>query len=136
MNTMDAPSPPSPPDGPPLGTNFSRRKAIAPLPPAPAFTRIVASSTKCIGHALPRSAFRRRMDAGALRGRGSRLNAGDRARAGAPVVHLAVGEREQREVAAHADVRPGMNHGADLANEDVARQHDLAGVALDAPALR
>ena len=29
-----------------------------------------------------------------------------------------------------------MNHGADLANEDVAREHDLAGVALDAAALR
>ena len=26
---------------------------------------------------------------------------------------------------------PGMNHGADLADQDVAREHDLAGVALD-----
>src|SRR5438477_13177785 len=38
------PLPPSPPDGPPRGTNFSRRKARQPLPPSPAFTRIVASS--------------------------------------------------------------------------------------------
>src|SRR5271163_1254815 len=38
------PSPPSPPDGPPRGTYFSRRKARQPLPPSPAFTRIVASS--------------------------------------------------------------------------------------------
>src|SRR5262245_47801417 len=38
------PRPPSPPDGPPRGTNFSRRKARQPLPPSPAFTRIVASS--------------------------------------------------------------------------------------------
>ena len=30
----------------------------------------------------------------------------------------------------------GVNHGADLANQDVAREHDLAGVALDAAALR
>src|SRR5271157_3930750 len=38
------PRPPSPPDGPPRGTNFSRRKAMQPLPPSPAFTRIRASS--------------------------------------------------------------------------------------------
>src|SRR5580698_1720892 len=38
------PRPPSPPEGPPRGTNFSRRKAIHPLPPSPAFTRILASS--------------------------------------------------------------------------------------------
>src|SRR5579863_3281182 len=39
------PLPPSPPEGPPRGTNFSRRKAMQPLPPSPAFTRILASST-------------------------------------------------------------------------------------------
>src|SRR5581483_6118020 len=38
------PLPPSPPDGPPRGTNFSRRNARQPLPPSPAFTRILASS--------------------------------------------------------------------------------------------
>src|SRR5215467_11660675 len=38
------PLPPSPPEGPPRGTNFSRRNATQPLPPPPAFTRIVASS--------------------------------------------------------------------------------------------
>src|SRR5712692_2893818 len=38
------PLPPSPPDGPPRGTTFSRRKATKPLPPSPAFTRILASS--------------------------------------------------------------------------------------------
>src|SRR5579864_1823255 len=38
------PLPPSPPDGPPRGTNFSRRNAMQPLPPSPAFTRILASS--------------------------------------------------------------------------------------------
>src|ERR1700731_4886997 len=41
---MSPPLPPSPPDGPPRGTNFSRRKAMQPLPPSPAFTRILASS--------------------------------------------------------------------------------------------
>src|SRR5208337_3386993 len=38
------PRPPSPPEGPPRGTNFSRRKAMQPLPPSPALTRILASS--------------------------------------------------------------------------------------------
>src|SRR5664279_4431623 len=43
--TTSPPWPPSPPDGPPRGTNFSRRKAMQPLPPSPALTRIFASST-------------------------------------------------------------------------------------------
>src|ERR1700719_1426465 len=38
------PLPPSPPEGPPRGTNFSRRNAMQPLPPSPAFTLILASS--------------------------------------------------------------------------------------------
>src|SRR5260370_17341439 len=38
------PRPPSPPLGPPRGTNFSRRKAMQPFPPSPAFTRIRTSS--------------------------------------------------------------------------------------------
>src|SRR5579862_73246 len=41
---MSPPRPPSPPEGTPRGTNFSRRKAMQPLPPPPAFTRITASS--------------------------------------------------------------------------------------------
>src|ERR1019366_2523301 len=43
--TTSPPWPPSPAEGPPRGTNFSRRKAMQPLPPSPAFTRILASST-------------------------------------------------------------------------------------------
>src|SRR5881296_506484 len=42
---MLPPLPPSPPEGPPRGTYFSRRKATQPLPPSPAFTEILASST-------------------------------------------------------------------------------------------
>src|SRR5438132_586555 len=42
---MLPPWPPSPPEGPPRGTYFSRRKATQPLPPSPAFTKILASST-------------------------------------------------------------------------------------------
>ena len=39
------PRPPSPPAGPPNGRNFSRRNAIAPSPPLPAWTNTLASST-------------------------------------------------------------------------------------------
>src|SRR5687767_3270265 len=42
------PLPPSPPSGPPKGTNFSRRKPMAPRPPWPAFTLTIASSTNFI----------------------------------------------------------------------------------------
>ena len=42
--TTSPPRPPSPPLGPPRGTNFSRRNARQPLPPSPAFTRILTSS--------------------------------------------------------------------------------------------
>src|SRR6201981_1395682 len=42
--TTSPPLPPSPPEGPPRGTYFSRRKATQPLPPSPALTRILASS--------------------------------------------------------------------------------------------
>src|ERR1700746_164337 len=42
---MFPPGPPAPPEGPPRGTYFSRRKATQPLPPLPAFTNIFASST-------------------------------------------------------------------------------------------
>jgi len=38
------PRPPSPPEGPPRGTYFSRRKAMQPLPPSPALTRMRAWS--------------------------------------------------------------------------------------------
>src|SRR5258708_19827585 len=42
---MLPPWPPSPAEGPPRGTYFSRRNAMQPLPPSPPFTNILASST-------------------------------------------------------------------------------------------
>ena len=39
--------PPSPPEGPPAGTYFSRRKAQMPSPPRPALTAILAWSMNC-----------------------------------------------------------------------------------------
>src|SRR5437867_13143855 len=56
---MLPPWPPSPPEGPPRGTYFSRRKATQPLPPPPAFTKILASSTNT-GTKLPKSRLARR----------------------------------------------------------------------------
>jgi hypothetical protein len=44
-NTILPPWPPSPPSGPPRGTNFSRRKLHAPSPPRPALIWIRTSST-------------------------------------------------------------------------------------------
>src|SRR5215469_18949119 len=49
-NTLP-PWPPSPPSGPPKGTNFSRRKLTLPRPPWPAWTLIRASSTNFMGDA-------------------------------------------------------------------------------------
>src|SRR5579863_2206414 len=43
------PLPPSPPEGPPRGTYFSRRNATQPLPPSPPFTMIFASSANTAG---------------------------------------------------------------------------------------
>ena len=45
---MEPPSPPSPPSGPPSGTYFSLLKLRQPLPPLPAFTKILVSSINFI----------------------------------------------------------------------------------------
>src|SRR5437867_3183255 len=45
-----SPGPPSPPQGPPRGTYFSRRKATQPFPPPPALTRIFASSMNIVSY--------------------------------------------------------------------------------------
>ena len=47
-NTIEAPSPPSPPFGPPKGLYFSRLKETRPLPPFPAFNLIFTLSINCI----------------------------------------------------------------------------------------
>src|SRR3954452_12987026 len=44
-------------------------------------------------------------------------------------------EREQRVVAAHADALAGMELGAPLPHQDIARHHDLAAEFLDAEPL-
>src|SRR5262245_46575924 len=126
---MLPPSPPSPPEGPPFGTNFSRRNATAPLPPSPALTRTTTSSTNCMvpPTGRPEAALRRYDFAGDDRDY--------RALAGLGELHLAALEREEGVVLAHADVAARVDRRADLAHEDVAGEHELAVVALDAPAL-
>src|SRR5262245_20245249 len=52
------------------------------------------------------------------------------------VVDLAGDARDQGVVAAHADVRAGMDHRAALAHQDLAGVDALAAVDLDAEALR
>ena len=49
---------------------------------------------------------------------------------------VAVRQREQGEVTAHADVGAGVDDGADLANQDVTRQDHFARVTLDTAPLR
>src|SRR5690606_3661413 len=49
-------------------------------------------------------------------------------------LHLAVDQRKERVVLADADVLARAHLGAALADQDVAGQHDLAAVALDAEA--
>src|SRR5215468_1999449 len=55
-NTTLPPWPPSPPSGPPRGTNFSRRKLHAPSPPRPALIWIQTSSTN-IGTPIERDDY-------------------------------------------------------------------------------
>lgn len=51
------------------------------------------------------------------------------------VLHQTIGQGEEGEVFAHADVVAGVNLGAELANEDVAGQHFLPAVTLNASSL-
>src|SRR5262249_38063600 len=112
------PSPPSPPEGPPRGTNGSRRNVATPLPPLPARTSMVHSSMNCIA----RSRRAAKLGGGDL---GGGLHADATAR-GAPglerrVLDHAVDQREDGEVAAQPDVLAGVDDGALLPHQDVAR---------------
>src|SRR5688572_16235829 len=110
------PRPPSPPEGPPRGTNFSRRNAALPSPPLPACTWMVASSMNFMlagnKKALP-------TPAGLFAESGRRLC---REHAHGFLVAVALGReldlardaRVQRVVAADADVHAGVHHGAAL----------------------
>src|SRR5262249_30629952 len=149
-STTSPPSPPSPPFGPPRGTYFSRRKLMQPSPPSPASTRTRTSSTNfmiaaMVAQGAARPQRRSRAEPGGTGSRRARRS-GLRFRGGldphpravpAPALVLdgAVDEREQRPIAADADVRPGVHARAHLAHEDVAGAGVLAREHLDAPAL-
>src|SRR5262245_14049454 len=97
-----------------------------------------ASVNRLVGdaEAMPRPAEPARQTCwrrcGPLRGGWGRNDAGAAAvLAEAFVDHAAVDQREEREVAAHADVRAGVDARAALPDEDVAGAHLLARVDLD-----
>src|SRR5947209_8399275 len=99
------PRPPSPPLGPPRGTNFSRRKAMQPLPPSPAFTRIRTSSMNNWK--------------GLLRDQAVSLDADKLAHPAAVAeLHDAGDLRKQRIVLAPADVLARFDLGAALPHDD------------------
>src|SRR5207244_9693805 len=123
--TMVPPLPPSPPEGPPRGTNFSLRKATAPGPPSPAFAEISASSMNCTGRSP------------CFSGLGLGLRCVDvhvdAVAAALLVLHHALDHGIEREVAAHLDAAAGVHPGAHLPDQDVARNDGLAAEDLDAP---
>src|SRR5215471_7754842 len=130
---MLPPSPPSPPLGPPRGTNFSRRKAMQPCPPSPAFTVILASSMnmKCQRKARSEAT-------GLVTNRGlNRLDV-DEAAAAAFVFELNDPGylREQRVVFADADVHARFKLRSALTDQNRAAADELPAEALDAEPLR
>src|SRR5437763_15879900 len=145
----DPPWPPSPPSGPPRGTNFSRRKLMHPLPPAPASTRMSTSSTN-MGWMLkvkneksklksecelcfPLHFYLSRFHVLLSDWQYADLAA---ARAVVFVAHAPVDFREQRVVFAQPDVQPRQEPPSALAHEDGPAGHDVAVVALNAEPLR
>ena len=119
--------------GPPRGTNFSRRKLMAPRPPWPAATWISTSSTNIRSQSSVQPA--------------SRLLSGYSAAGGTMLIvrplgavirelDRAVDLRKQRVVLAEADVQTGTEPPAALADEDRSAGDEVAVVALDAQALR
>src|SRR5512133_3179396 len=132
--------------------NFSRRHAMAPSPPSPAFTLMRTSSTNFTATSPATLRTRnaacqlgpRRLEVAFVtptRGpeplggyaRASALrNDGDDAAITAldGVLHGPVDLREERVVAAHPDVLAGVELGAELAHEDVPRHHRLGAVDL------
>src|SRR5690606_5954396 len=138
---MLPPRPPSPPSGPPLGMNFSRRKLATALPPLPAMTSMVASSTNfiCLPEAKKpcrmRQGFCRVVNGRPLLGRNHRHDLLVQ-RALEAELNLAVDQREQGVVLADADVGAGMEASAALAHDDRASRDLLAAKNLDAQSFR
>src|SRR5579862_980928 len=132
---ISPPRPPSPPLGPPLGTYFSRRKAMQPLPPSPALRRIFTSSMNtryAEKFKRPRPGSRRVSRAGGL----SYFDADELAHAAAIAELDHAGDfGEQGIVFAPADILAGLQAGAALADDDRPAGDQLAAENFDAQAL-
>src|SRR3954451_21514779 len=125
---MSPPVPPSPPSGPPVGTCGSRRNEIAPAPPSPPRRLTCTSSTNddcAMTHTRPRSCDNQphiswlnvtcsMAEAGSV----ARNDVDELAAAALAEPHRPVGGREQRVVAAAADVLAGVEARAALAHDD------------------
>src|SRR5690349_12874523 len=131
---MLPPRPPSPPEGPPRGTYFSRRNARQPLPPSPALMRMRASSRNCIEKPSP-GYGRRPLGIGTVELLG-RLDVDKLAHA-APVAEIdhAGHLGEQGIVLAPADVEAGLDLGAALPDDDRTAGDELAAEDLHAEPL-
>src|SRR5713101_11170 len=132
------PSPPSPPLGPPRGTYFSLRKARQPLPPSPAFTRILTSSMNIEkpNKKMPPACSCRRP----VRLRGGLcacLDVDEFAHPSAiPELDHAGDFGEQGIVLAPTDVGARRQFGATLAEDDAAAGYQRAAEDLHAEPLR
>src|SRR5579863_1673512 len=113
------PLPPSPPLGPPRGTYFSRRNARQPLPPSPAFTRILTSSMNIEAvnqDSGPRPEEKERLKSNRLAGR---FDADEFSRPAAVAKHNdARNLGEQRIVLAAPDVVTGLEDRAALPHQN------------------
>src|SRR3954453_12378079 len=127
------PRPPLPPSGPPSGLNFSRCTEAQPWPPLPPATCSTARSTKVAAMQVSRG---RRVETASGGLRLARDDRDDAAAAQVTELDGAGGGREQRVVAASADVEAGVEVGAALANENLAGVDDLAAEPLHTEPLR
>src|SRR5437762_11500442 len=136
------PLPPSPPEGPPRGTNFSRRNAMHPLPPSPAFNLIFASS---INMRKNKSLDPKVRPYGGRPGPRSlssllcfqRFNHHELAhRALIHELDAARNFGEERVVFASTDVQPRFHAGAALSHDDGPAGHNLPAKCLEPQPLR
>src|SRR3954451_10567810 len=127
------PRPPLPPSGPPSGLNFSRCTEAQPWPPLPPATCSTARSTKVAAMQVSRG---RRVETASGGLRLARDDRDDAAAAQVTELDGAGGGREQRVVAAPADVEARMEVGAALPDEDLAGLDDLAAEPLHTQPLR
>src|SRR5689334_22521491 len=133
---MPPPRPPSPPSGPPRGMFFSRLKLTAPSPPFPAWTSMRASSMNFIEENKKPYRMDRALGRAACflsRHHADRLLA---CRAFQVEADLAAHLRVEGMVLADADVVPGVDASAALANDDATGGHQLPAEALDPQTLR